>query len=103
MEPNKFTDRVKWLLLARMLPLVENNFNLCELGPRSTGKPICTRRFLPTVSWCPAVRPRLQTCSTIWVSSRSVSLAFDEVAGINFKEKDGVQIMKDCTVSGIHF
>ena len=38
MEPNKFTDRVKWLLLARMLPLVENNFNLCELGPRSTGK-----------------------------------------------------------------
>ncbi len=27
-----------WLLLARMLPLVENNFNLCELGPRSTGK-----------------------------------------------------------------
>ena len=38
MEPDKFTYREKWLLLARMLPLVENNINLCELGPRSTGK-----------------------------------------------------------------
>lgn len=38
MEPDKFNDRERWLLLARMLPLVENNFNLCELGPRSTGK-----------------------------------------------------------------
>lgn len=38
MEPDKFDERVKWLLLARMIPLVENNFNLCELGPRSTGK-----------------------------------------------------------------
>jgi ATP-dependent Lon protease len=38
MEADKLTYRQKWLLLARMLPLVENNFNLCELGPRSTGK-----------------------------------------------------------------
>ena len=38
MEPDKFSYREKWLLIARMLPLVENNFNLCELGPRSTGK-----------------------------------------------------------------
>ena len=38
MEPDELEERVKWLLLARMLPLVENNFNLCELGPRSTGK-----------------------------------------------------------------
>lgn len=38
MEPDKFEERVKWLLLARMIPLVENNFNLCELGWRSTGK-----------------------------------------------------------------
>jgi ATP-dependent Lon protease len=37
-EPDHFTEREKWLLLARMLPLIENNFNLCELGPRSTGK-----------------------------------------------------------------
>lgn len=38
MEPDGFTYREKWLLLTRMIPLVENNFNLCELGPRSTGK-----------------------------------------------------------------
>ena len=38
MEADRFTDREKWLQLARLLPLVENNFNLCELGPRSTGK-----------------------------------------------------------------
>lgn len=38
MEPDELQYREKWLLLARMLPLVENNFNLCELGPRSTGK-----------------------------------------------------------------
>ena len=38
MEPYEFTYREKWLLLTRMIPLVENNFNLCELGPRSTGK-----------------------------------------------------------------
>ena len=38
MEPDTLQYREKWLLLARMLPLVENNFNLCELGPRSTGK-----------------------------------------------------------------
>lgn len=38
MEPTTLDPRAKWLLLARMIPLVENNFNLCELGPRSTGK-----------------------------------------------------------------
>ena len=37
-EPEQLNNREKWLLLARMLPLVENNFNLFELGPRSTGK-----------------------------------------------------------------
>ena len=38
MEPTQFDKRVKWLLIARLIPLVENNFNLCELGPRGTGK-----------------------------------------------------------------
>ena len=38
MEPDELNYREKWLLLTRMLPLIENNFNLCELGPRSTGK-----------------------------------------------------------------
>ena len=38
MEPSCFKERVKWHLLARMIPLVENNYNFCELGPRGTGK-----------------------------------------------------------------
>lgn len=38
MEPSGFKERVKWHLLARMIPLVENNYNFCELGPRGTGK-----------------------------------------------------------------
>ena len=38
MEPDRLSEREKWLILARLIPLVENNFNLCELGPRSTGK-----------------------------------------------------------------
>ena len=37
-EPDELKEREKWLLLARVVPLIENNFNLCELGPRSTGK-----------------------------------------------------------------
>ena len=38
MEPDELSEREKWLLLLRMVPLAENNFNLCELGSRSTGK-----------------------------------------------------------------
>lgn len=38
MEPDQFSPRVKWLHLARLMPLIENNLNLCELGPRGTGK-----------------------------------------------------------------
>jgi len=38
MEPTQFNPRVKWHLLARLIPFVENNFNMCELGPRGTGK-----------------------------------------------------------------
>ena len=46
-EPDKLNDRERWLLLARMLPLVENNFNLCELGPRSTGKSHIDKEISP--------------------------------------------------------
>ena len=56
MEPDSMKPREKWLLLTRMIPLVENNFNLCELGPRSTGKSTCTRKFPRTVFWFPEDR-----------------------------------------------
>ncbi|MDO5424061.1 MAG: protease Lon-related BREX system protein BrxL [Eubacteriales bacterium] len=106
MEPDKLSDRVKWLLLARMIPLVENNFNLCELGPRSTGKSHIYKEISPNSI---LVSGGQTTVANLFynMASKTVGLvgmwdcvAFDEVAGITFKDKDGVQIMKDYMASG---
>lgn len=106
MEPDKFTKREKWLLLARMIPLVENNFNLCELGPRSTGKSHIYKEISPNSI---LISGGQTTVANLFynMANRSVGLvglwdcvAFDEVAGITFKDKDGVQIMKDYMASG---
>ncbi|MDD3416174.1 MAG: protease Lon-related BREX system protein BrxL [Lachnospiraceae bacterium] len=106
MEPDKFTDREKWLLLARMIPLVENNFNLCELGPRSTGKSHLYKEISPNSI---LVSGGQTTVANLFynMANRTVGLvgmwdcvAFDEVAGITFKDKDGIQIMKDYMASG---
>ena len=106
MEPDKFSPRVKWLLLARMIPLVENNFNLCELGPRSTGKSHIYKEISPNSI---LVSGGQTTVANLFynMASKTVGLvgmwdcvAFDEVAGITFKDKDGVQIMKDYMASG---
>lgn len=106
MESDKFTDREKWLLLARMIPLVENNFNLCELGPRSTGKSHIYKEISPNSI---LVSGGQTTVANLFynMANKSVGLvgmwdcvAFDEVAGITFKDKDGIQIMKDYMASG---
>ena len=70
MEPDMLEYRVKWLLLARMLPLVENNFNLCELGPRSTGKSHIYKEISPNSILVSGGRPLLQTCFTTWGGRR---------------------------------
>lgn len=106
MEADKFSDREKWLLLARMIPLVENNYNLCELGPRSTGKSHIYKEISPNSI---LVSGGQTTVANLFynMSSKQVGLvgmwdcvAFDEVAGITFKDKDGIQIMKDYMASG---
>ncbi len=106
MEPERFTEREKWLLLLRMVPLVENNFNLCELGPRSTGKSHLFKEISPNSI---LVSGGQTTVANLFynMSAKTVGLvglwdcvAFDEVAGINFKDKDGIQIMKDYMASG---
>lgn len=106
MEPDELSYREKWLLLARMLPLVENNFNLCELGPRSTGKSHIYKEISPNSI---LVSGGQTTVANLFynMSRKTVGLvglwdcvAFDEVAGIRFKDKDGVQIMKDYMASG---
>lgn len=106
MEPDKFSERVKWLLLARMIPLVENNFNLCELGPRSTGKSHIYKEISPNsilVSGGQTTVANLfynMATKTVGLVGMWDCVAFDEVAGITFKDKDGIQIMKDYMASG---
>ncbi len=106
MEPDELTYREKWLLLLRLLPLVENNYNLCELGPRSTGKSHIYKEISPNSI---LVSGGQTTVANLFynMSRRTVGLvglwdcvAFDEVAGIKFKDNDAIQIMKDYMNSG---
>lgn len=106
MEPSLFEQRVKWHLISRMIPFVENNYNVCELGPRGTGKSHIYREISPNSI---LVSGGQTTVANLFynMASRQVGLvglwdvvAFDEVAGISFKDKDGVQIMKDFMASG---
>lgn len=106
MEPTQFDDRVKWLHLARLVPLVENNFNLCELGPRGTGKSHVYKEISPNsilVSGGQTTVANLfynMARRTMGLVGMWDTVAFDEVAGINVKDGDLVQIMKDYMASG---
>lgn len=109
LEPTKFDYRVKWLLLTRLVPLAESNFNLCELGPRSTGKSHVYKEISPNSI---LVSGGQTTVANLFynMSTKQIGLvglydcvAFDEVAGIKFKKtdgNDGVAIMKDYMASG---
>ncbi len=106
MEPTQFEEAVKWHLLMRLVPLVENNYNVCELGPRGTGKSHVYKEVSPNSI---LVSGGQTTVANLFynMSTRSIGLvglwdvvAFDEVAGIHFKDKDGIQIMKDFMASG---
>lgn len=106
MEPTLFVERVKWHLIARMIPFVENNYNACELGPRNTGKSHLYKEISPNSI---LVSGGQTTVANLFynMSRRQIGLvgvwdvvAFDEVAGISFTDKDGVQIMKDYMASG---
>lgn len=106
MEPATLEPEVQWHLLARMIPFVENNYNVCELGPRGTGKSHIYKECSPNSI---LVSGGQTTVANLFynISTRQVGLvglwdvvAFDEVAGITFKDKDGVQIMKDFMASG---
>ena len=72
MEPDELTEREKWLLLTRMIPLVENNFNLCNLGHALLANPIYIKKYRRTVFSYRADRLRSPTCSTIWAERRWV-------------------------------
>ncbi len=106
LEPTHFPYNVKWHLIERLVPFVENNYNLCELGPRGTGKSHVYKELSPNSI---LVSGGQSTVANLFynMSTRKVGLvglwdvvAFDEVAGIRFKDKDGIQIMKDYMASG---
>lgn len=106
MEPAELDAEVQWHLLARMIPFVENNYNVCELGPRGTGKSHIYKECSPNSI---LVSGGQSTVANLFynMSTRRIGLvgmwdlvAFDEVAGISFKDNDGVQIMKDYMASG---
>lgn len=106
LEPSHFESTVKWHLITRMIPLVEHNYNICELGPRGTGKSHIYKEISP---YSILVSGGQTTVANLFynMSTRTVGLvglwdvvAFDEVAGIKFKDKDGIQIMKDFMASG---
>ena len=106
MEPASLKEDVQWHLLARMVPFVENNYNVCELGPRGTGKSHIYKECSPNSI---LVSGGQTTVANLFynMSSRRIGLvglwdvvAFDVVVGISFQDKDGVQIMKDYMASG---
>lgn len=105
-EPTQFEERVKWHILCRMIPLIENNYNVCELGPRGTGKSHIYKEISPNSILISGGQTTVANLFYNLVRNQ-VGLvgiwdvvAFDEVAGISFKDKDGVQIMKDYMASG---
>ena len=105
-EPTRLNDIQKWHFIERAVPLVENNYNLCELGPRGTGKSHIYKEISPNSI---LVSGGQTTVANLFynMSQKKIGLvgmwdcvAFDEVAGITFKDKDGIQIMKDYMASG---
>ncbi|EHK2362600.1 TPA: protease Lon-related BREX system protein BrxL [Clostridium perfringens] len=106
MEPTQLEEHVKWHMLLRMVPLCENNYNMCELGPRGTGKSHLYKEISPNSI---LISGGQTTVANLFynMARRNIGLvgmwdtvAFDEVAGITFKDKDGIQIMKDYMASG---
>ena len=106
MEPTQLTYEVKWHMLLRMVPLCENNYNMCELGPRGTGKSHLYKEISPNSILVSGGQTTVANLfynmgrRTMGLVGMWDTVAFDEVAGITFKDKDGIQIMKDYMASG---
>lgn len=100
------TRRLKLLFLLRLIPFVEGRFNLIELGPRGTGKSFVYRELSP---YSVLISGGGTTTANLFYNMATQRMglvglwdvvAFDEVAGVGFKEKDGIQILKDYMESG---
>ncbi|WP_219012194.1 BREX system Lon protease-like protein BrxL [Shewanella algae] len=106
LESDRLTPRVKMHFLARLLPLVEPNFNFIELGPRGTGKSYFFSEFSP---YSTLISGGQATKATLFYNNQRKKIglvgfwdtvAFDEVGGIKVKDQDTIQIMKDFMANG---
>lgn len=105
-ESQGLTDRQKNALLLRMVPFVERNYNLVELGPRGTGK---SHLFQQVSPYAHLISGGKATVARMFVNNANGQrglvcqydvVCFDEVSGISFDQKDGVNIMKGYMESG---
>ena len=106
MEPTALSAKEKLHFIQRMVPLIERNYNYCELGPRGTGKSHLYKEISP---YSILMSGGQTTTANLFysLSMRRVGLvghwdcvAFDEVAGLHFRDMDAIQIMKDYMASG---
>lgn len=105
-EPKDLTKKEKFHFLLRMVPLIERNYNLVELGPRSTGKSYLYKEISP---YSILVSGGYSSSANLFYNIAQSRLglvglwdvvAFDEVAGMRYKDLDSIQIMKDYMTSG---
>jgi ATP-dependent Lon protease len=106
LEPSELSDRAKLVVLLRMMPFVERNYNLVELGPRGTGKSHLFQQISP---YSHLISGGKATVAKMFVNNASGQrglvchydvVCFDEVSGISFDQKDGVNILKGYMASG---
>lgn len=112
-EPSALTDRQKLHFIERLVPLVEHNYNLCELGPRGTGKSHVYKEISPYAILLSGgqtttanlfgrmnARPGASSIMRAGLVGNWDAVTFDEVAGMNFKDMNAIQILKDYMASG---
>ncbi len=112
-EPAALKLKQKLHFIARMVPLVEHNYNLCELGPRGTGKSHVYKEISPySILMSGGQTTTANLFGRMNANARADSLAraglvgnwdcvtFDEVAGMRFKDMNAIQILKDYMASG---
>src|SRR5690606_36578138 len=106
LEPSAFTERAKRVALLRMVPFVARNYNLVELGPRGTGEGHLFQQISP---YAHLISGGKATVAKMFVNNATGQrglvcqydvVCFDEVSGISFDQKDGVNIMKGYMASG---
>ena len=106
MEPEQLTPRARDMMLLRMVPFVERNYNMVELGPRGTGK---SHLFQQVSPYAHLISGGKATVASMFVNNANGQrglvcqydvVCFDEISGVSFDQKDGVNIMKGYMESG---